>query len=178
MPLIAHDLLGMSRVLSLFWRPIVRGIPPLYIHLAPWPIPSPLGLPCSEAFSLVELRAIAHHLGDIVDAGDKGSNADESSVDSGVGDYSGGAHGGNKRGGRVNRDGGVAWRGVHYASSEEDYDDEDDDEEWGVEYSWSAQGGAGRHQAPTLVTRMPQAICTNYLRVSVQLLSLALVHFA
>lgn len=150
---------------------MVRGVPRLCpFPSASSPISPPLGLLYSEAFSLVELRAIAHHLGDIVDAGDRGSNADGSSVDSG------GVHGGNKRGGGRG-DGGTAWRGVHYDSSEEEYEDEDDDEEWGVEYSWSAQGGAGRHQAPTLVTRMPQAICTNYLRVSVQLRSLYLVHF-
>lgn len=42
----------------------------------------------------------------------------------------------------------------------------EEEEEWAVEYVWCAQGGAGRHQAPTIVERMPQAICTNYLRVS------------
>lgn len=105
-----------------------------------------------EAFSLVELRATVHHLGDIVAAGAGESSSDGGSSDSGMGDFSGyGAHAqGHGGGGRA----GGGWNGS-----------EDDSGGWGVEYTWSAQGGVGRHQAPTLVRRMPQAICTNYLRV-------------
>lgn len=116
----------------------------------------------SEAFSLVELRAIAHHLGDIVDAGGRASKSGESSSDSGVGS---GAHAAGKNGGRGGGGGGGG-RGGWADADDDSSDDPDDDEDEGVEYSWSAQGGSGRHQAPTLVNRMPQAICTNYLRVS------------
>ena len=93
-----------------------------------------------------------HHLGDIVAAGAEGDGSDGGSSDSGMGDFTGyGAHGMAGRGGGG---AGGGWNGS-----------EDDSGGWGVEYAWSAQGGAGRHQAPTLVHRMPQAICTNYLRV-------------
>lgn len=99
----------------------------------------------------MELRATAHHLGSIVAAGGHGSGSDDSSSDSGMGNLTGyGIHGVAGRGGG----GGGAWG-----------EGESDDGEWGVEYAWSAQGGAGRYQAPTLVNRMPQAICNNYLRV-------------
>ncbi len=93
-----------------------------------------------------------HHLGDIVAAGAGESDTDGGSSDSGMGDFSGyGAHAHGRGGGGR---GGGGWNGS-----------EDDSGGWGVEYTWSAQGGVGRHQAPTLVHRMPQAICTNYLRV-------------
>lgn len=105
-----------------------------------------------EAFSLVELRATVHHLGDIVAAGAEGSGSDSGSSDSGMGGY--GAHGMAGRGGGGGGGAGGGWDGS-----------QDESGDWGVEYAWSAQGGAGRHQAPTLVQRMPQAICTNYLRV-------------
>lgn len=75
------------------------------------------------------------------------------SPDASAGNFSG-VHGGVGRGGGGS--GGV-WGAD---GSADDYE-----EEWGMEYAWSAQGGTGRHQAPTLVDRMPQAICTNYLRV-------------
>lgn len=100
----------------------------------------------------MELRATAHHLGSIVAAGGHGSGSDDSSSDSGMGNLTGyGIHGVAGRGGG----GGGAWG----------EGESDEDGEWGVEYAWSAQGGAGRYQAPTLVNRMPQAICNNYLRV-------------
>eukprot|EP00904_Undaria_pinnatifida_P005416 jgi/Undpi1/2003/HiC_scaffold_12.g05390.m1 len=108
-----------------------------------------------EAFSLVELRATVHHLGEIVAAGRDGDESgDSSSQDSGMGDMTG--YGGRGMAGRGDGGGGGTW---DQQGSEEGSGD------WGVEYSWSAQGGAGRHQAPTLVHRMPQAICNNYLRV-------------
>lgn len=101
----------------------------------------------------MELRATVHHLGDIVAAGADESGLDDSSSNSGMGDFTGyGVHGTAGHGG-VRAGGG--------------WDGSEDGGEWGVEYAWSAQGGVGRHQAPTLVDRMPQAICTNYLRVRV-----------
>lgn len=111
----------------------------------------------------MELRAAVHHLGDIVAAGADGEDSEDgSSADSGIADFTGyGIHGMAGRGGgggkgRGGGGGGGEW--AHHGS-------DDESAEWGVEYAWSAQGGAGRHQAPTLVQRMPQAICTNYLRV-------------
>lgn len=104
----------------------------------------------------MELRATVHHLGDIVAAGAEAGGSEDGSNDSGMGDFADyGMHGAVGRGGGGGKAGG-GWDGS-----------EDDSGDWGVEYTWSAQGGAGRHQAPTLVHRMPQAICTNYLRVSV-----------
>lgn len=108
----------------------------------------------------MELRATVHHLGDIVAAGVRTNGSDGgSSSDSGMGgdlnNFNGFGMG--KRGGGGG--GGKVWG--EYSS-----DDDDDGGEWGVEYAWSAQGGAGRHQGPTLADRMPQAICTNYLRVN------------
>lgn len=106
-----------------------------------------------EAFSLVELRATAHHLGHLVAAGGGDSNSDQSVSDPAFGAHAGG-HGVGRRGGGGG--GGGAWGDV---GSADDFEDD-----WGVEYAWSAQGG-GRHHVPSLVERMPQAICTNYLRV-------------
>lgn len=111
-----------------------------------------------EAFSLVELRATVHHLGEIVAAGRNGDESgDSSSADSGMGDMNAGYGGRGVAGRGRGGGGGGTW---------DQQGSEDGSEDWGVEYSWSAQGGAGRHQAPTLVHRMPQAICNNYLRVS------------
>lgn len=99
----------------------------------------------------MELRATVHHLGDIVAAGADESGSDASSGNSSTGDFAGyGVHGAAGLGG---------------VRADKGWDGSEDGGEWGVEYAWSAQGGVGRHQAPTLVHRMPQAICTNYLRV-------------
>lgn len=89
---------------------------------------------------------------------DEDASDDGSSSDSGMGVYptNGYGHNAGRHGGRGGGGGGGgAWG--EYGS--------EDEGDWGVEYAWSAQGGLGRHQGPTLVGRMPQAICTNYLRV-------------
>lgn len=94
----------------------------------------------------MELRATAHHLGDIVAAGNNQQGGeDASSADSSMVSFT--DYG--KRRGMMGRSG---WGDASQ-------------EEWGVEYAWVAQGGASRHLVPTFVERMPQAICTNFLRV-------------
>lgn len=98
----------------------------------------------------MELRATAHHLGDLVAAGGGDSHSDQSAADVATGNHA-------AFDGRGTRGAGGVWA---VDGSADDFE-----EDWGVEYAWSAQGGTGRHQAPSSVERMPQAICTNYLRV-------------
>ena len=94
----------------------------------------------------MELRAVAHHLGDIVAAGDNHGDTSSGSSAADLPNFGRGGGGGGGNGGRY------GWGGSSQGG-------------WGVEYAWSSQGGAGKHQPLTFCERMPQAIGTNYLRV-------------